>query len=225
MYIDLINTFNLPPTSQKVSHNIILLQKIISTSFILFLYTRDTTVVLYYRKWLPFLWTEKTGSLCQTQLKWKQYSRIIIGRAETGEMSDFLSFILRTWPISFRNSHDSTVHFVFFPLVHFHAFTEQRPEKEREFSFRISFWIKILCSPEGKAVQLLCNPPNTEAKWQKEERVREWKEGRPTGRYESSAGRAILTSVWHHLTHWVAFLCQDTESGREAGFFCLHSDT
>lgn len=32
--------------------------------------------------------------------------------------------------------------------------------------------------------------------------------------------------VWHHLTQWVAFLCQDMESvgGREAGCFRLHSD-
>lgn len=104
-----------------------------------------------------------------------------------------LSFVLRTWPISFT---DSPVHFVFFPLVYFRAFTGHRPEKEWEFSFRISFSIKILCLPGGKAVQLLCNPPpNTEAKWQGKERVREWKEGRQTGRDERSPGRAILTSL------------------------------
>lgn len=142
---------------------------------------------------------------------------------QTGCQTPSLSFVLRTWPISFT---DSPVYFVFFPLVHFRAFTEQRPEKEWEFSFRISFSIKIPRLPGGKAVQLLCNPPpNAGAKWQRKERDREWKEGRETGRDERSAGGAILTSVWHRLTHWVALLCQDMESvgGREAGCFRLHS--
>lgn len=53
-----------------------------------------------------------------------------------------------------------------------------------------------------------------------------WKEWTQTGRDGWSIGRATLTNVWHHLTYWMAFLCQDTErvGGREAACFRLHSE-
>lgn len=129
--------------------------------------------VFYCRNCLPF-----SGQKSQAQLKKKKESRIIKDSSEAGgDVRQLLfHFVLRTWPISFT---DSLVHFVFFPLVHFRSFTEQRPEKEWEFSFRISFSIKLPQLPGAKAVQLLCNtPPNTEAKLQRRRGDRKWKDRR-----------------------------------------------
>lgn len=101
------------------------------------------------------------------------------------------------------------VHFVFFPLVHFRAFTEQRSEKEWEFSFRISFSIKVPRLPGGKAVQLLCNPPpNTEAKWQREERVRrsERREERQGGMKGVQEGRSLRVSGTIWPSEWLSFV-------------------
>lgn len=67
----------------------------------------------------------------------------------------------------------------------------------------------------------LCNPLQNNQSW-----VPAWKEWIQTGRDGWSIGRATLTNVWHHLTYWMAFLCQDTErvGGREAACFRLRSE-
>lgn len=60
-------------------------------------------------------------------------------------------------------------------------------------------------------------------RWVAEGRESEWQLGIQARRDGRSIGRATLTNVWHHLTYWMAFLCQDTEraGGREAAGFRL----
>lgn len=104
-----------------------------------------------------------------------------------------------------------------FSLVRFHAFTEQKLEKEGVVSFWILLLIYLLRLPAAEVglMQYLRLEGSKVARHLKE------------GRNVRNAGQVILTSVGRRLTQCGAFLCQDTEAvgGREVVGFRLHSHT
>lgn len=130
--------------------------------------------------------------------------------SERGEWLDIL-FHFVVWPFASLTPLDTfSVFFFFFVLflLHVHAFHKTQLWK-----------VMVVFNSGGKAKQFLCNPlPNTKAEWKAA-----WKQWIQTGRDGWSIGRATLTNVWHHLTYWMAFLCQDTEreGGRETACFRL----
>lgn len=98
-------------------------------------------------------------------------------------------------------------------LLHAHAFTEQSSEKKTV----------VFIPGHHLLARKKSGPVLTQPSWKHQSWVAVWKEWIETGRDGWSTGRATLANVWHHLIHWMAFLCQDTErvGGREAACFRL----